>query len=57
MPRENLKKRFKAEFFPQIEQPVNEKLKKLYEIRKERLIKDEDLKDWANWKNEGNGYW
>ncbi len=57
LPRENLKKRFKAEFFPQIEQPVNEKLKKLYEIRKERLIKDEDLKDWNNWKNEGNGYW
>ena len=56
-PRENLTKRFKAEFFPQTKQPVNEKLKKLYEIRKQRLITNEDFEDWKNWKNEGNGYW
>jgi Rps23 Pro-64 3,4-dihydroxylase Tpa1-like proline 4-hydroxylase len=55
--RENLTKRFKAEYFPKLEQPVNEKLLKLYKIRKERLINDEDLSDWTNWKNEGNGYW
>lgn len=57
LPRENLTKRYKAEYFPLLEQPVNEKLKKLYEIRKERLITNEDLENWINWKMDGNGYW
>ena len=56
-PRENLSERYKAEFFPKLNQPVNDNLKKLYEIRKTRLITDEDLKDYPNWEKDGNGYW
>jgi len=55
--KENLTERYKAEFFPKPEQPINEKLKKLYDIRKIRLITDEDLKEYPNWENDGNGYW
>lgn len=56
-PRENLTERYKAEFFPKPNQPVNENLKKLYEIRKTRLITVEDLKEYPNWETDGNGYW
>jgi len=56
-PRENLVERYKAEFFPKKDQEVNDKLKKLYEIRKNRLITEEDLKEYPNWEKEGNGYW
>lgn len=56
-PRENLVERYKAEFFPQPNQEVNDKLKKLYEIRKTRLITEEDLNEYPNWKTDGNGYW
>lgn len=56
-PRENLIERYKAEFFPKPNQYVNEKLNKLYNIRKERLITEEDLKEYPNWENDGNGYW
>lgn len=57
-PRENITERYKAEFFPQLTQPVNNGLKKLYEIRKNRLITNEDLnKNYPNWKKDGNGYW
>jgi len=56
-PRENLTKRFKAEFFPQKNQKVNDNLKKLYEIRKTRLITNEDLKEYPNWEIDGNGFW
>lgn len=56
-PRENLIERYKADFFPKPNQYVNEKLNKLYNIRKERLITEEDLKEYPNWENDGNGYW
>lgn len=49
--------REKAEFFPQNNQIVNSKLAKLYEIRKKRIINDNDLKEWNNWQNEGGDYW
>jgi len=56
-PRDNLIERYKAEFFPKPNQILNDNLKKLYEIRKERLITNEDLKEYPNWENDGNGYW
>jgi len=59
-PRENLTKRFKAEYFPQNNQPVNEGLLKLYEIRKNRLITKEDLDNYyPDWEIDDikNGYW
>ncbi len=57
-PRDNLTERYKAEYFPQLNQPVNDNLKKLYEIRKNRLITDDDLNEiYPNWKTDGNGYW
>ena len=49
-PRENLIERYKADFFPKLNQNLNEKLKKLYEIRKNRLITNEDLLEYPNWK-------
>jgi Rps23 Pro-64 3,4-dihydroxylase Tpa1-like proline 4-hydroxylase len=50
--------RFKAEYRSLPWQPVNDKLKKLYEIRKTRIITDEDLKNiYPNWENEGNEFW
>jgi len=49
-PRNNLTKRFKAEYFPQLNQSVSKELAKLYEIRKERLITKDDLnKYFPNW--------
>lgn len=56
-PRENLVERYKAEFFSKPNQILNDNLKKLYEIRKERLITEEDLNEYPNWENDGNGYW
>ncbi len=57
-PRENLTKRFKAEYHPQLNQPVKEGLRKLYDIRKERLITKEDLDTYyPNWREDGNSYW
>ena len=49
--------RFKAEYYPRKDQIVSDKLKKLYEIRKTRIITKEDLNDWENWENEGGIYW
>lgn len=56
-PKENSTERYKAEFYPKPDQVVNDKLKKLYEIRKIRLITEEDLKEYPNWENDGKGYW
>jgi hypothetical protein len=53
----NLINRFKAEYFPRKNQIVSDKLKKLYEIRKTRIITRDDLNDWENWENEGGIYW
>lgn len=49
--------RYKAEFFPAPDQPVSEKLKALYDIRKHRVITSDDLEDWPSWREDGNGYW
>lgn len=54
---DNDNKRFKAEYFPRKDQIVSDKLKKLYEIRKTRIITKDDLNDWENWENEGGIYW
>lgn len=56
-PRDNLTQRYKAEYFPRPNQPINDKLMKLYQIRKQRLITPSDLEDYPNWENDGNGYW
>lgn len=57
-PRDNITERYKAEYFPQLNQPVNDNIRKLYEIRKNRLITDDDLDQiYPNWKTDGNGYW
>jgi Rps23 Pro-64 3,4-dihydroxylase Tpa1-like proline 4-hydroxylase len=55
--RSNIPHRYKAEFFPLPSQPVDDRLAKLYEIRKQRLITQEDLQNWPNWRNEGYGHW
>ncbi len=56
--RDNIIKRYKAEYKPLPNQVVNDKLQQLYEIRKTRLITDEDLNDiYPNWKEDGNGFW
>jgi len=52
-PRDNLTQRYKAEFFPTLNQKVNDNLKKLYEIRKTRLLTNEDLNEYPNWENDG----
>lgn len=51
--------RYKAEYFPYQNQPVNDKLASLYQIRKNRLIQPSDLLDWPTWREDGlhNGYW
>lgn len=57
-PRENPIMRLKAEYRPLPNQPLNENLKQLYEIRKHRLITNKDLEEiYPNWQKEGNGYW
>lgn len=56
--RENLTKRFKAEYYPQLNQSLTDGLKKLYEIRKERLITNDDLNEhYPKWYLEDNGFW
>jgi hypothetical protein len=51
--------RFKAEFHPTPEQnsASNVKLQKLYNIRKQRRIEPEDLRDWASWRTDGGDFW
>lgn len=49
--------RKKAEFFALPGQPVCAKLAKLYDVRKSRLISEEDLADWPEWEKEGGGHW
>lgn len=53
--RPNATPRYKAEYIPRPGQPVSQRLAKLYEIRKTRLIQPEDL--WEGWEKQGNGYW
>jgi hypothetical protein len=56
--RTNSAVRYKAQFRPLPNQPVNEGLKKLYEIRSKRIITKEDLDNiYPNWENEGNVFW
>jgi Rps23 Pro-64 3,4-dihydroxylase Tpa1-like proline 4-hydroxylase len=54
-PRPETLVRYKAEFFPLPEQSVDEKLLKLYNIRKNRVLTPEDL--WPDWEKDGNGHW
>lgn len=50
--------RYKAQFRPLPDQPVNEGLKKLYDIRSKRIITKEDLIEvYPDWESEGNGFW
>jgi len=49
--------RYKAEFFPQQSQPVDTRLQMLYDIRKYRLINQDDMLHWPSWEQDGNGYW
>lgn len=51
----NATPRYKAEYIPRPGQPVKEELRKLYEIRKTRLIKPEDL--WEGWEKDGHEYY
>ena len=56
--RPNITHRSKAEFRKLPDQESNEKLDKLYQIRKTRIITKQDLDEiWPNWENEGNGHW
>jgi len=56
-PRPSATKRYKAEFVPLPHQPVNDSLRRLYEIRKHRLITPQDLVMWPDWKTAGHGFW
>jgi Rps23 Pro-64 3,4-dihydroxylase Tpa1-like proline 4-hydroxylase len=57
-PRPEATIRYKAEFYPLPEQPVNEKLAELYEIRKIRNLSKVELdRVYPEWESEGNGYW
>jgi Rps23 Pro-64 3,4-dihydroxylase Tpa1-like proline 4-hydroxylase len=56
-PREGATKRYKAEFFPLPNQPVDDRLQKLYDVRKSRLITQEDLEAWPSWRQDGQGHW
>lgn len=50
--------RLKANFRPLPDQPVNEQLKTLYDIRNSKTITNDILnKVYPNWEREGNGYW
>jgi hypothetical protein len=54
-PRPNVTQRYKASFVPLPGQPVEERLQKLYDIRKDRLIQPSDL--WPSWRENGYGFW
>lgn len=57
-PRENITHRYKASFRPLPNQPCDERLKKLYDIRKTRIITKDELNSiYPNWEKDGNGYW
>jgi Rps23 Pro-64 3,4-dihydroxylase Tpa1-like proline 4-hydroxylase len=54
-PRPEATKRFKAEFRPHPTQIVDDRLQNLYDIRKSRLITQNDL--WEGWRQDGKGWW
>jgi hypothetical protein len=58
-PRDQATHRHKAEFFPLPVQKQNmdPRLARLYDIRKYRLITQDDLADWPTWREDGNGHW
>lgn len=56
-PTDTAQPRYKAEFFPVPEQPVSSNLQQLYNIRKHRLITEDDLNNWPTWRDDGNGFW
>jgi hypothetical protein len=44
--------RYHAVYFPTPGAEVSDKLKKLYEIRKERRITEDDMSDWPTWRQD-----
>lgn len=57
-PRTDITPRYKAEFRPLPDQPVSKELALLYNIRRERIITEDILKEvYPNWEEDGNGYW
>jgi Rps23 Pro-64 3,4-dihydroxylase Tpa1-like proline 4-hydroxylase len=44
--------RYNAQMFPKPGRVINEKLEKLYAIRKNRRLIPDDFSDWPNWKEE-----
>jgi len=55
--RANIPLRPKAEFSPLPWQPVDDRLRRLYDIRRTRLITADDLAEWPEWRTSGGGYW
>jgi len=53
-PREETLKnpRYRAELFPRPGHVIPDKLKKLYDIRRERRLEPSDFSDWPNWRSE-----
>ena len=50
--------RYKAQFRPLPNQPVNDKLEQLYRIREKRIITKDDLETiYPNWETDGNDHW
>ena len=50
--------RYKAHFRPLPDQPVNDKLKKLYELRNTTTLTQDILQNiYPRWDSDGNGYW
>lgn len=57
-PRPKVTHRYKAQYRGLPWQPVNESLKRLYDIRVSRRLTNEDLDTiYPNWMNDGNGFW
>lgn len=51
----DIRLRSKAEFRALPNQPVDDRLARLYEIRKTRWIKPDDL--WTSWESDGGSFW
>lgn len=54
-PRPGATPRYKAEFHPVPGQPVDARLARLYDIRRRRVLRPDDL--WDGWETHGHGYW
>lgn len=47
----------KAEYFPLCITHHQDRLRRLYDIRKTRILTATDLEDWPTWREDGHGYW